>query len=790
MKELMELVKQSGIIHFPLPIDDSQSIEKEYAEKTILEKKLLWNGKTLEEWRFTGEGEATVKNNTLCLTTGARADHWPETEVRSRDAKKGKYATFGSYEAKLDVSMLNLSVGNRLHFMVKPDCDGLHSPVIRAAFINDGNVKIPDRYSREGFTCMNLVNHEWNDMTWEIDSIAHDKIIEVSFIIHRYGAEISTGETLNYQIKDIYFERIDEPTVKYGWQCQKNTAVFPSTGFFAKGLKIAVANTEAKTFEVVDEKNGDIVFIGETKEVKNHLGSFKVFDFSPLNKESQYYLQFGGNRSSSFLISSSIAESSIWKLLNFFFCERCGCPVPGKHGTCHQDVIATHEDRSVSCGGGWHDAADVSQELVQSGETVQALLDVANVLVDTNPLLYKRLLEEANWGLDYILRTRFSDGFRVTGFGIRRWTDNKIGTFDDEVARVRTHSFINFQMANIEAYSATAFKKEDGELAWKCQSAAQEDYDFALKRFRVIGLETAQPDGHVSTASLSQYYAVAALAAARLYSLTGEQKYEKDAREFAQYIMDSQEDGSSNLPMKGFFYRDRTKKIILHSSHQSRDYILSEALVLLCRTFPNSSDKEAWENALQLHGDYLKELMKYASPYGMIPAGVHRDTELDDREIFSFMNRDVDFDRERKNYDEQLKSSLPLGKGCYVRSFPIWFSFRGNTTVLLSQGKDASLIGDYFGDEALLQIGREQLYWTLGKNPFGQSLIYGEGKRYGQNYTALLGETTGEIAVGVQTKANEDVPYWPAGCVATYREVWLSSPTKWLMLVSDILKNN
>ena len=41
-------------------------------------------------------------------------------------------------------------------------------------------------------------------------------------------------------------------------------------------------------------------------------------------------------------------------------------------------------------------------------------------------------------------------------------------------------------------------------------------------------------------------------------------------------------------------------------------------------------------------------------------------------------------------------------------------------------GKAAALVGNYFGDDALIQVGKEQLYWTLGKNPFGQSLIYGK----------------------------------------------------------------
>ena len=96
-------------------------------------------------------------------------------------------------------------------------------------------------------------------------------------------------------------------------------------------------------------------------------------------------------------------------------------------------------------------------------------------------------------------------------------------------------------------------------------------------------------------------------------------------------------------------------------------------------------------------------------------------------------------------------------------------------------------MGKYYHDEELMNIGREQLYWTLGKNPFTQSIIWGEGNRYGQQYTALLGETVGEIPVGVQTRANEDLPYFPPACIACYREIWTTPAGKWMFLAGDLL---
>jgi hypothetical protein len=89
-------------------------------------------------------------------------------------------------------------------------------------------------------------------------------------------------------------------------------------------------------------------------------------------------------------------------------------------------------------------------------------------------------------------------------------------------------------------------------------------------------------------------------------------------------------------------------------------------------------------------------------------------------------------------------------------------------------------------DQELLDIAEGQLQWIVGKNPFGQSLMYGEGYRYAQQYSVLSGEMTGELPVGVQTFGNEDVPYWPQFNNATYKEVWVGLAGKWMSILADL----
>lgn len=772
-------------VHTPMQADEGKSIEARAVKKPVKHAVTLWDGTDMGRWSFDGDGEANAApDGTLHLLTWSRADHWPESEVRAEDAAEGLYATFGSYIAKLNVKGLDLSRGNRIWFQIRPCCPGMHSPIVRAAFVNNGAIKIPDAYSREGFNAINLKNNEWNTCVWEIDSIAHDAIEEISFTIHRYGKEVSSGEELHYELRDIQFQEVDTDVV-HGWQCGKEQAVFPSTGYFTKGGKTAVANTDAGSFEILDASDV-VAFSGEVQRVENRHGSFGVLDFSALEKEGEYRIRFGRTVSAPFRIGDDILESGVWKLINFLYCERCGYPVPGKHGTCHGDIIAEHNGLKMAFNGGWHDAADVSQQTMQSAEILDAILQVADTVKGKNVPLYQRLMEEANWGLDFVLRSRFGDGYRATGAAIRRWTDGMWPDMDDCKAQVHNRSFENFIFSGVEAMAGAAFAQQDSALSWKCIDAAKEDYAFALERFREVGLEAPYMLEHTAGASLSQYYAAACWSAARLYRITGDAQYAQYAAEFADKVTACQETGGK-APMKGFFYRDETKAHIVHFSHQARDQIFVQALAQACEDLPDHPHKAAWEQSMRLFGDYLCELAQYTAPYGMLPAGLHHISEAEDYDTFQVIHPKVDYGREKKNYVEQLENAISLGDGYFIKCFPVWFSYRGNSAIQLSMGKAASLLGRYFKDGKLTQIAREQLYWTLGKNPFGQSLMYGEGNNFGQQYTALLGETVGEMPVGVQTRANEDLPYWPQANIATYREVWTTPPGRWMWVAADLM---
>ena len=325
---------------------------------------------------------------------------------------------------------------------------------------------------------------------------------------------------------------------------------------------------------------------------------------------------------------------------------------------------------------------------------------------------------------------------------------------------------------------------------------ATEDFGFALKRFEEVEKEMLlsgqQPNidtrGLFSTrVSPSQYMATISWSSSMLYKLTKDPYYAEIAAQHIKYTVSCQrtEPLNDNDGISGFFYQCLGKKSIVHFNHQTEDQVFMQALTALCETQPNHPDFKSWDNAIRLYADYLKKIMQYVQPYGMIPSGVyHVDEPIKDSLAFYALHLGVRTDVS-KDYREQLANGFKLDDDHYLRVFPVWFSFRGNAAIHLATGKAAALCGKYLDDKDLMNIAEQQLFWTVGKNPFGQSLIWGEGYNYAQQYCPLPGETVGQIPVGIQTRRNEDIPYWSQLNFCTFKEVWVKPAGKWLSLIAE-----
>ncbi len=772
-------LRESLYIHRPLPLHRERSLESAFSHKLVTAQRAV-----LGVPKAGGLAALEERPGFLCMTAPLRSGRWPEGAPAD-----GDYCNFGTARITFELSREDWQEFSRLRFWVRPKILGARILHLNVSIVNQGAVPVPDPYFREGATVFDLENGSWQECMWEFAAMPRDAVTQLCFYVFCSGHDVSAGESLRYDFKDIRLEQVDNPEHELGWENPNPGIRLSSAGYFPAGKKTAIATGAGESFRLVDADSGREVFSGPVEQIENRRGCFNVLDFTEFSMPGRYILKSGDLESPAFEISGVLREEALWKTVNFFCCQRCGFPVPGKHGSCHQDILAHHHGVALSYSGGWHDAGDQSQQSAQTGEIVQALFENAS-RVEKGSILYIRLMEEAQWGLDFILRTRFGDGFRATSAGATRVTDGLMGNFDDVEARVHDHSFENFLFAGVEAYAAGTLRNYDEGLAECALKAAREDFAFAEKKFALTGVEPAHMYEHTYNSGLSQYYAVIVWAASCLFEVTKEEDYARTAREYAGKLLACQEQGEAGSGLTGFFYRDESRKTIVHFNHQAREHQFMQALEALCRTQPDAQERPLWEQAMKRYGDYLKATAGNTAPYGMLPAGIHKLDEWQDRELFPYLHVTCDYDRERENYRQQLLEGKDLGGGYVLRNFPVWFSFRGNAAVMLSMGKAAGILGRYFKDRELVQLAKEQLYWMWGKNPFGQSMVYGMGSNYCRQYAVLTGESVGEVPVGVETQGNGDLPYWPQNNNATFREVWVGSACRYLQVCAELYEED
>lgn len=781
-KEFYKELEESGWIHKPLKLNMEDSMEEERKSARVLKKKVLWNGKNEGVFQNRDQGICRIvqreDGECLYMEGRLRQNCWPFSMPQDGDC-----AYFGNLRGALPVKHQDWREYNRLSFQVYPIFRGMHTISFSAWIRNEGKEKVPDRYNRTGQHMVNLENRTWNLCIWELSALARDRVTELEFCYRLSGSDTGMGETAGFYIRDICLEKTEEPEKQEGWELESGKICYDTCGYLPWEEKYALTDGRETSFSVEDAENGSLIMKKSVQILDWEKRRFGRLDFSSL-PPGEYRIRTGELVSDTFQVGTDWAEEMFYKGLNFIFCQRCGYPVPGKHGCCHTDCYGIHGKLRIPYWGGWHDAGDMSQQTAQTAETCEALFWAA---MDNreNTALYTRTMEEACWGLSFLLQTRAGDGFRATSLGLIRWTDGKQGNLDDGASvRVNCHGVDNFICACAEAAGARALKEYDAPMGEGALRAAEEDYRFAMERFRSYGFEVPIMWEHTSGSSDSLCCAVISKAAALLFLETGKENYRTDALNWGEKLLECQEKKGD---VKGFFYRDASCSHAVHFNHQAREQYFPQALVLLCRIL-EKDEKKKFEDALKLYGTYLENLFALSSPYRMMPAGIYREEEAEDQEIFKRMHLQAEYKECKEGYKEQVRNGKDLGAGNFLRQFPVWFSFRGNLGVQLSMGEAALITGRFLENQKLVQASAEQIHWINGKNPFCQSLMTGNGKRFGCFYAVFPGLCAGQIPVGIQTKKNEDIPFWPAGNQATYREVWLSCTIKMMGICGKFIK--
>jgi len=770
----------AGTPRMPMPIQFENSAEFRWLGKTVLAARLLDDMSDPARWVFEGQGKLTA-----LARTGPRGVPALRVDVTMyRDAPAPTRNGLAAVNLRRPFPGEDWSAYNRISFWIRPELSGFPMLPIVVVLRNEGTVKVPDVYRREGVHYVTVQDRKWQRVVWEIAPLARDRVTSLEFGYWVNKRLAAPGDAVAFEIAALELERV-EPDHYEGWQAAPGAIVFSHTGYSSGASKTALAaDLPAARFELIRLDNnvqGEVVLSKPVEERRTRLGRFQVLDFSEIQAPGRYVIQAGSRRTRPFRIAPDVWKGTIWKVINFFFCERCGYPVPGMHEVCHRDWQAALGDKRIVINGGWHDAGDLSQGLVNTGEAVYAMFALADRFQRTgkDPELLARLLEEARWGLDWVLKARFEGGYRIGFAGMNLWTNGILGDADDRIAEARNNPTVNYIAAAAEAIAARLLKGCDPELAARSLRAAEDDW-----RWAIAGEETPETRSTLAYAATPmELAAMGALASAELYQVTGDLLYAEKAFELARAVLQSQQRSflGSEFPLSGFFYTGPDKKTIFHQFHRANDQAPVTALVKLCELFPEHEQWMEWYAAVTLYSEYLKRAALSTEPYAVLPAYVYKDTEY-----LEVPETGGPYQATREDYREQVLRGMPMGQGYYLKAFPVWFARRGNYGVLLSQTKALAAAARLRRDPAAADLAERQLQWIVGRNPFGQSTMYGEGYDWTQLYSVSSGDMVGALPVGIQTRGNGDAPYWPAQNCYVYKEVWVHPAARWLWIMEEL----
>ncbi len=779
-------------LQMPMPVPFADSAEYRWLGKTVRKSRLLDGMEDLENWtqRATfGYGEPFEPRAEVALSTAHVKDGRHSLRLRCPTIgdKPGPQMgrPFGTESVIRRFDGEDWRDFNRLSFWVYPDLPGFHTVSLLASFHNDGEIKIPGRsdvtpgLARLGLNFLVVENHRWNHVVWEIPDLPRDRVIGVEFQYRLQGHEPGATETAVFYFDSLELQRIEQTDHYEGWDVAPGRIAYSHSGYQPGARKTAIASDlEAEAFDLIDQATGEAVLTRSVSRIKTHLGEYQLLDFSEVRRPGEYTLRAGDRITRPFRIHSDIWTDTLWKAINYFYCQRCGDAIPGIHDVCHRDWLGVHGDKQVVINGGWHDAGDTCQGLANTGETVYAMLSLAERLKrrGEHPELTRRVMEEARWGLEWVLKTQFGDGFRITWATHDFWTNGIIGDVDDVTAAAQNDPGHNYVAAAAEALAARLYRESDPTFAELCLERARADWRFA------------------SEGSFSGRYgslkgaAAGVLASLDLYRATGEEHYAGAAARQARSILDHQQRKyfrELDVPLAGFFWESTAREFMLHEAHLGGMHGPLLVLVRLCEALPNHPDWIRWYSGVVLYSEFLKATAAYTEPYRMVPESLYREDE------HFRIPEDPRADRsrwmpDRKNFQEQVLNGIKLGPRYRLRAFPVWSMFRGNHGIILPKAKALATAAHLRGDLDSAGLAENQLQWAVGRNPFGQSTMTGEGHDFVPHYSAMSGDIVGSLPVGIETYRNRDVPYWPVHNHMNTKETWVLPVAHWIWIMRDL----
>ena len=303
-----------------------------------------------------------------------------------------------------------------------------------------------------------------------------------------------------------------------------------TVGYPAKWRKIVVFNVSPEGATVQDAKGKDVLTIAPGDIVERGVDPASKdpvwqVDISKLTTPGEYVVVVGEHRSESFRVADDVYANALTAGLKHFYFQRCRTALKAPHAEWEGDAYLretachAHEDigwdlndypekkRKWAVEGGWHDAGNFEMYVPVTAPTAQALLmayEVRPEIFDDSALNVPEsgnkvpdILDEAKWGLDWVLTMQDeSGGFRHSE-ALRKWSAQ--GPADKEltprwIAGVGTAA--TAKAVAVLAVASRVYKKWDPKFAARCAAASHAGWKWLEahpERVMVDGKGSEQP---------------------------------------------------------------------------------------------------------------------------------------------------------------------------------------------------------------------------------------------------------------------------------------------------------
>ncbi len=441
---------------------------------------------------------------------------------------------------------------------------------------------------------------------------------------------------------------------------------------------------------------------------------FWTADLSSVEAEGTYAprVEFEGGRTAetAVVVGADPIQQAVAKTLDYFRIQRCGVDVPGWHGPCHTDDGILPDGRHYDASGGWHDCAGFDKEMYTAFLPVYFY---ATIAAESDLPWRGRMLEEARWGADWIMKMTDTNGYtwcHVEPHNLQpeaftnAWakgsdTDNRVGTPDDR--HITTNAWGPEEGVQAMCMGALAklgwvLRDEDPDYAARCTATALRMRDYLANREYTYADQVSLGTGHSHYAIYHTGFLLTDISLARTDT---NESWLADARRRIDFLVDECQAKTGEYLTSSI---ERTPM----SGRAFDAYVHLPVFEEFCLLFPGDPASGRVRESVRLFMERSVPARLGKTPYGQAQL-------LDPDQL-----RYITIQTHQRNF-EKPSGRVSQGKNCY------WLGLA--TACIVA---DRLLETNVYTDIAVRQID-----WVLGNNPFGCSTVAEVGTRFPRMFT-------------------------------------------------------